>query len=75
MLRLVVASGQNAESVTSGSLYPCYFKMLCQAQDRRPEQDATWGNGYSLFDWCNAVLVLGLAPRRARQIVPIWVVI
>jgi len=22
-------------------LYPCYFKMLCQAQGRRPEQDAT----------------------------------
>ncbi|WP_372883175.1 hypothetical protein [Psychromonas sp.] len=22
-------------------IYPCYFKMLCQARARRPEQDAT----------------------------------
>jgi hypothetical protein len=30
---------------------------------------------YSLFDCCNAGLVFELAPRRARQLVPIYVVI
>jgi hypothetical protein len=32
-------------------------------------------NGYSLFDWCNAALVFELTRRRARKIVPIYVVI
>ncbi len=44
-----------------------------------PPQDAfsgaTRGNGYSLFDCCNAGLIFEVAPRRARQLAPICVVI
>jgi hypothetical protein len=39
------------------------------------EQGATRVNGYSLFDCCNVELFFKLAPRRARQIVPIYIVI
>jgi hypothetical protein len=56
-------------------LYPCYFKMLCQAQARISEQDASWGNGYSLIDWCNQALIFELTPRRARQLTTICFVI
>ena len=51
-------------------LYPCDAKMRCQPQARSSEQGTILGNCYSLFDYCNAVLVFGLVPRRARQLVP-----